>query len=428
MTITVNTPTIPTFTQAPTICAGDALTALPTTSNNGVTGTWSPALDNMNTTTYTFTPTAGQCATTATMTITVNSSPTAPTFTQVAAICSGDALSALPTTSNNAITGTWSPALDNMNTTTYTFTPTAGQCATTATMTITVNPSVTPTFTQVAAICAGDALSALPTTSNNGVTGTWSPAVNNMNTTTYTFTPTAGQCAATATMTITVNTPTIPTFTQVGPYCVGDTPAVLPTTSTNGVSGTWNAAISTASAGTVTYTFTPTGGGCTAIATMDVVVNANTTPTFSLVGPYCVGDTPDVLPTTSINGVTGTWDATISTTSAGTTTYTFTPTGGCSSPVTMDVVVNVCVGINEITMESVLIYPNPASEVLIIETSNVAVNQVKLINILGETLVSEKVNNSIVRMNVKEFAMGVYFVQLTDNKGQILLTEKVSIK
>jgi len=63
-----------------------------------------------------------------------------PTFTQVGAICSGSALSALPTTSTNGITGTWSPALNNTATTTYTFTPTAGQCATTATMTITVNP------------------------------------------------------------------------------------------------------------------------------------------------------------------------------------------------------------------------------------------------------------------------------------------------
>ncbi|MCB9364225.1 MAG: hypothetical protein H6587_06640 [Flavobacteriales bacterium] len=57
------------------------------------------------------------------------------------------------------------------------------------------------------------------------------------------------------------------------PYCVGDTPATLPTTSTNGVSGTWDAAISTASAGTTTYTFTPTGG-CATTATMDVVVNS----------------------------------------------------------------------------------------------------------------------------------------------------------
>ena len=38
---------------------------------------------------------------------------------------------------------TWAPALNNTATTTYTFTPTAGLCANTTTMTITVNPNVT---------------------------------------------------------------------------------------------------------------------------------------------------------------------------------------------------------------------------------------------------------------------------------------------
>ncbi|MFN5772340.1 lamin tail domain-containing protein, partial [Flavobacterium sp.] len=122
-----------------------------------------------------------------------------PTFTAVAPICSGATLAALPTTSNNGITGIWSPALNNTATTTYTFTPNAGQCATTTTLTITVNPQVTPTFTAVAPICSGATLAALPTTSNNGISGTWAPALNNTATTTYTFTPTAGQCATTTT-------------------------------------------------------------------------------------------------------------------------------------------------------------------------------------------------------------------------------------
>jgi hypothetical protein len=52
---------------------------LPTTSNNGITGTWSPALDNTKTAVYTFTPAAGQCATTRTWTITVNDKPSKPT-------------------------------------------------------------------------------------------------------------------------------------------------------------------------------------------------------------------------------------------------------------------------------------------------------------------------------------------------------------
>src|SRR5204863_2944144 len=143
-----------------------------------------------------FTPTAGQCATTKTLTITVNPNIT-PTFNAVAPICSGATLSPLPTSSTNAtpINGSWSPVMNNTATTTYTFTPTVGQCATTTTLTITVNPNITPTFTAVTPICSGGTLSALPTTSNNGITGTWSPVLNNTATTIYTFTPTIGLCA-----------------------------------------------------------------------------------------------------------------------------------------------------------------------------------------------------------------------------------------
>ena len=45
----------------------------------------------------------------------------------------------LPATSTNAISGSWSPAVDNTTTTTYTFTPDGGQCATSQDLTVNVN-------------------------------------------------------------------------------------------------------------------------------------------------------------------------------------------------------------------------------------------------------------------------------------------------
>ena len=141
--IVVNQLVTPTFTAVPAICSGGTLSSLPTTSNNGYTGSWSPALNNTATTTYTFTPTTGQCATTATLSITVNQTTT-PTFNSVNAICSGTSL-VLPTNSTNGYTGSWSPAINNTATTTYTFTPDAGQCATTTTLQVEVTPL--PQFT-----------------------------------------------------------------------------------------------------------------------------------------------------------------------------------------------------------------------------------------------------------------------------------------
>ncbi|WP_445725500.1 choice-of-anchor L domain-containing protein, partial [Flavobacterium sp.] len=336
VTITVNPNVTPTFAAVSPICSGATLSALPTTSTNGINGTWSPALNNTATTTYTFTPTAGQCATTTTLTITVNPNVT-PTFAAVSPICSGATLSALPTTSTNGINGTWSPALNNTTTTIYTFTPTAGQCATNTTLTITVNPNVTPTFAAVAPICSGATLSALPTTSTNGINGTWSPALNNTATTTYTFTPTAGQCATTTTLTITVNPNVTPTFAAVAPICSGATLSALPTTSTNGINGTWSPALNNTT--TTTYIFTPTAGQCATTTTLTITVNPNVTPTFAAVAPICSGATLSALPTTSTNGINGTWSPALNNTT--TTTYTFTPTAGqCATTTTLTITVN----------------------------------------------------------------------------------------
>jgi surface protein len=342
LTITIGTTISPSFAALTTICFGESIAPFPTTSQNGVIGTWSPALNNTATTTYTFTPDAGQCATSQTLTLTVNPGTT-PAFSPIAAICPGDPVSPLPTVSNNGINGTWSPALNNVATTTYTFSPYAGQCATPQTLTITVNPGTVPSFTPVAPICIGETLTALPTTSNNGITGTWFPALNNTATTTYTFTPNSGVCVSTQTLTITVNPIATPFFASVPPVCVGGTIAALPTTSQNGVSGTWAPALNNTT--TTTYTFTPNTGACANTQTLTVIVNPIEVPSFNSVAVICAGGTLNPLPTTSNNGISGTWSPALNNTV--TTTYTFTPNPGeCATtqtltiPITQNVVPN----------------------------------------------------------------------------------------
>ncbi len=350
-TVSVSSNVAPLFTNLGPYCVGASPGALPTTSTNSITGTWSPttiSTATAGTTTYTFTPTGGQCASTTTMSVLVNASAT-PTFIALGPYCAGQTPGVLPLTSTNSINGTWSPSTVSTataGTTVYTFTPAGGQCATATTMSVTVNPSTTPTFTGLGPYCVNSVPAALPTTSNNGVAGTWNPAAISTataGTVTYTFSPTGSPCANTATMAVVVNSSITPTFTALGPYCTGATPAALPATSNNGIAGTWNpATISTATAGNTIYTFTPTGSTCATTATMTVTVNASIAPTFTALGPYCVGTAPAALPLTSTNGVVGTWNpTTISTATAGTATYTFTPTGStCATTATMTVTVS----------------------------------------------------------------------------------------
>ena len=59
-----------------------------------------------------------------------------------------------------------------------------------------INPQVTPLFTVIAPICSNTIAPVLPTTSTNGISGTWSPAVvSNTLSGNYIFTPSVGFCA-----------------------------------------------------------------------------------------------------------------------------------------------------------------------------------------------------------------------------------------
>lgn len=336
VTINPNIPPVFAFGNSLTICAGEAVPSLTNTSTNGITGTWSPAIvDNQNSATYTFTPTAGLCATTAPFVVTVNPNVLpAFTFGTAATICTGATAPVLPGTSTNGITGTWSPAIvDNQNSGVYTFTPTAGLCAVPTTFTVTVSPNITPTFSfgTTLTICAGGTTPALPSTSDNGITGVWTPGgVDNQNSGVYTFTPSAGQCALPVTFTVTVNpniTPTFSTGTSLS-ICEGGAVPALVNTSDNGITGTWSPAIVDNMASGV-YTFTPTAGLCAVTTTFSVTVNPNVTPVFSFVPALtiCAGGSVPVLPTTSDNGITGTWSPSIID-NQNSGVYTFTPAAG----------------------------------------------------------------------------------------------------
>lgn len=186
--------------ETTTITASDAggtwsssNTAVATVSNGVVT-----AVGNGQ---ATITYDTGTCQVTATITV---SGQVTPTFTNPGPICDGEALS-LPTTSSNGITGTWSPAVNNTQTTTYTFHPTAGQCSSDTSLTVEVHSNVVPTFNNPGPICEGETFT-LPTTSNNGITGAWTPAIDNTQTTTYIFvTNDTTGCASNGTMTVVVS-------------------------------------------------------------------------------------------------------------------------------------------------------------------------------------------------------------------------------
>jgi len=267
--------TNPTFSAINPICEGEIIASLPLMSINGISGTWSPTLNNITTTEYTFTPDSGQCANSVKLIITINSK-TVPIFSIVTPICEGETIPSLPLQSNNGIAGTWSPPLNNLITTEYTFTPNSGQCAISTKLTITVKPKITPVFSAISPACEGEQIPAIPTQSNNGINGVWFPEINNLITTEYTFTPNSGECANTTKLTIPIIQKTLPLFTLISSICEGEPISALASQSTNGIIGSWLPVVNNKK--TTEYIFTPNPGQCAKPTNLIIKVNPKPIP------------------------------------------------------------------------------------------------------------------------------------------------------
>src|SRR5690554_6173755 len=203
---------------------------------------------------YTLTVSNGQCESTADFTIESQyQAPTIEASADLTTVCTG---SPVTLTGNGGVTYSWEDGLNNTVgtaetitvsptvTTTYTVTgEDINGCTNTDEITIGVTQKIDPEFDNVVSICTGETLADLPTISNDGITGTWSPAINNTQTTTYTFVPTADQCANEFSLTIeVVQNPDEPAITITDPTCVSDGSAML---------GNYD--------NTLTYSFSPAG-------------------------------------------------------------------------------------------------------------------------------------------------------------------------
>ena len=186
----------------------------------------------------------------------------------------------------------------------------ANGCDSLVTINLTVIANANSNFSQILPICYGDPL-ALPISSLNGFSGTWSPAINNTDTTTYTFTPGIGQCGYTTTMTIIVNPQPIVTITDTS-ICTGGTAILVATASPAGGTYFWSNANPTSSI-TVSPTFSTTYSvfytslnNCPATASRLLAVNPipTVTATSALI---CDGEIATIVATGLPTGGTYLW-------------------------------------------------------------------------------------------------------------------------
>jgi gliding motility-associated-like protein len=291
--------------------------------------------------------------------------------------------------------------------------------------TLIVNPNIAPTFNPISAICAGGALNALPTTSLNSISGSWSPALNNQTTTTYTFTPTVGICATTTTLTITVNPLPIAAITAPTTTVLTCATPSITLTATGGGSYSWSngsAVVGTTTTLNVTtpgtYTVTVTSAsGCVATASQSITQNISL-PIVAINPPLT---TVLTCTTTSINltatgGGTYSWTngttvvgttATIAVSAPGTYTCTITGSNGCTATVSQVITQNISAPNAAITA--------PSTTVLSCITTNINLQATGGVSYTWSNGTSSLGTTSLISVSTP----GTYSVTITGTNGCI---------
>jgi len=254
-----------------------------------------------------------------------NDDPPTITTSNNVSVCNGGSieLNAILGGSANAISwvspnGTFS----NINSTTTTFTPSINSAIAFVVVTaesencgtaqenifVNVTSPIEPIFSQLPAQCEGASFS-LNSTSTNGIEGTWTPAIDNLATTSYTFTPNIEECATIQNMTVVVNA-TSSSISNLT-ICDNDLPFI------------WNGLTFSAN-GTQSTTLISNTTGCDSIVTLNLSVN----PTSSIIEELtiCQSELPYLW-----NGITFT--------NSGSQIASLSATNGCDSIVTLNLTV-----------------------------------------------------------------------------------------
>jgi gliding motility-associated-like protein len=349
VTITVNSnpaPTISSITHPTCSTTGSVvLTGLPTgnwiINPGGITGnTSSTTISNLATGTYNYTVTNANSCTLPSVRVDINPIPNTitPTFSPITPVCFGNSIS-LPLLSTNGVSGTWSPSFNPNVTTTYTFTPNPGECATPTAIQVVIKPipSVIATPTSET-ICSLQSTGISLSSAISGTTFSWTTTATDVSgdssstgniisqvlTATgtllgnvqYTITPTNNGCSGTPIIVSVIVTPK-PTLTATAvssSICSGSATAInlvgsMPNTNfswnliqnnvTGGSIGTGNVITQilntlTNTSGEAVYAITPLVNGCRGITTTISII-ANPIP-VAIINPsagqtLCSGQT-----------------------------------------------------------------------------------------------------------------------------------------
>ncbi len=343
---------------------------LPSATLSPSTGTIVTASPTV-TTIYTVTATdATGCASSKTISVTVDPKPTLTITATNTLVCSGNTVSL---TGSGASTYTWTGGITNgsafspTTTTSYTLSGTsAAGCTNTAVSSVSVNTTPTVAISSVSSstICSGNNSIITPsgastyTLLNTGATGT-SFTVSPTSTTTYSIHGvSAAGCSSSNTITAVVNvntTPTVAIASVSSPIiCSGNSSLITPSgasTYTLVNTGATGTSFNVSPTGTTTYSIIGTSASaCPSTNTITTTITVNTTPTVAIASVsspiICSGNSSLITPSgastyTLLN--TGATGASFNVSPTGTTTYSIIGISASACPSTNTITTTITV-------------------------------------------------------------------------------------
>jgi hypothetical protein len=108
--------------------------------------------------------------------------------------------------------------------------------------------------------------------------------------------------------------------------------------------------------------------------------------------------------------------------------YYIMPNQGSTPIDSIDLVVSRTLGIEDNkAAATVSVFPNPANNLLTINTTGIDNSSVKIVDVLGKLIYNEEMNASSNKIDVSEFKNGVYILTVMD-KGAIVQTRRIVVK
>lgn len=384
--------------------------------------------------TYYFVATDGACADSTAFTLNVNSYPSV-NFGNDTTICDNQTVTLNASSGVFGSTYTWSPAVTSgsiysVNAAgTYSVVVSNNGC--TASDTIVVSTIAAPVVAlgNDTTLCDGSILTLDATATASNVTYLWSDGSTNPTLTVSTagnYQVTASSsngCATNSDITVAYQAIPMPNLGNDTTLCQGEVITLDATTSPTGFinwnDGSGDPTITVSNSGTYSVSVS-TSIGCT--GTDSVTIN------YSNVNVDFGADTLDLINANPLTldagnaGATYLWNTgettqTISVNTTGTFDVTVTDMYGCSASGAV-VVVNTT-STEGIVNGQINIYPNPASQYIVIETNEANVVFARIIDVSGRVLTAVNVQNQ-EQINIEHLANGLYFLQFSNREGEVV--------